>query len=253
MGLADVLCDPASRLVIAHRGDSVNGGENTLEALRRGVALGADALEFDVRMTRDGVPVLLHDAELDRTTSGRGRLGALTLAEVKSLNADPRNVRAGTAPLRVPTLDEVLESFPRLPLVVEVKELAAVEPTERAIRRHGLQENVVVGSVEIDVSARLARTGLRTCASLQDAALLIPLALLGIAPRHPTYDVLSLTPNYHGLPVPVTAMTEVARKAGVATQVWTVNSPGQARALWNAGVSGIITDDPGAIVRARTQ
>ena len=253
MAIADVLCDPDARLVIAHRGDSIGGGENTLEALRRGVALGADAIEFDVRMTKDGVAVLMHDPDLDRTTTGRGKLNAHTFEQVRALNADPRNTKPGAAGVKVPTLDEVLESFPRLPLVVEVKELAALEPTERALRRHGLQENVVVGSIESAVSERLARTGLRTCASMREAVLLIPVALLGFAPVHPTYDVLSLTSNYHGVPIPVAAMTRAARKAGVATQVWTVNTPGQARTLWSQGVSGIITDDPAAIVRARPQ
>lgn len=253
MAIADVLCDPSARLVVAHRGDSAGGGENTLEALQRAVAMGADALEFDVRMTKDAVAVLLHDANLDRTTNGRGKLNAYTFDEVRTLNADARNSRSGGAPVRIPTLDEVLEAFPRMPLIVEVKELAAVETTERALRRHGLQENVLVGSVDSEVSARLERTGLRTCASLREAALLIPLALLGFTPSHPTYDVLSITPNYHGLPVPIAAMAEAARKAGVATHVWTVNNPGQARAFWNAGVTGIITDDPAAILRARTQ
>jgi glycerophosphoryl diester phosphodiesterase len=253
MAIADVLCDPDARIVVAHRGDSIGGGENTIEALRRGVDLGAEALEFDVRMTKDGVAVLMHDPLVDRTTNGSGRLSALTLDEVRRLNADPKRSRAGAMHVRIPTLDEVLEQFPRTPLIVEVKELAAAEPTERAIRRHGVQENVVVGSVENEVSARLVRTGLRTCASMRDAAVMIPLSLLGMAPSHPTWDVLSITPNYHGLPIPVVAMTEAARKAGIATHVWTVNNPGQALAFWKAGVTGILTDDPGAIVRARTQ
>ena len=253
MAIADVLCDPSARLVIAHRGDSIAGGENTLEALKRAVAMGADALEFDVRMTKDGVAVLMHDAELDRTTSGRGRLSDLTLEQLRSVNADPRNTRPGAAPVRIPTLDQVLESFPRFPLIVEVKELAAAEPAERAIRRHGLQENVVVGSVETEVCDRLERTGLRTCASVREAALLLPLALLGLAPKHQTYDVLSITPNYHGLPVPISAMAAAGRKAGVATHVWTVNTPAQAKSLWSVGVAGIITDDPAAIIRAKSQ
>ena len=253
MALADVLCDPEARIVVAHRGDSISGGENTIEALRRGVDLGADALEFDVRMTKDGVAVVLHDATVDRTTNGRGRLSALTLAEVRRLNADPQRSRPGATPVTIPTLDEVLAQFPRTPLIVEVKEMAAADPTERAIRHFGLHENVVVGSSDADVSARLERTGLRTCASMRDAAMLIPLALLGIAPRHPTWDVLSITPNYHGFPVPVVAMTDAARKAGVATHVWTVNNPGQALALWKAGVAAILTDDPAAIIRAKTQ
>ena len=109
MAIADVLCDPTARLVIAHRGDSISGGENTLEALRRAADIGADALEFDVRMTKDGVAVLMHDATLDRTTSGRGRVSDYTYDQLEAFNADPRNTRPGSSSVRVPTLDAVLE------------------------------------------------------------------------------------------------------------------------------------------------
>ncbi|MGH7636735.1 MAG: glycerophosphodiester phosphodiesterase family protein, partial [Gemmatimonadaceae bacterium] len=85
-----------------------------------------------------------------------------------------------------------------------------------------------------------------------DAAMLIPVAFLGITPAKPRYDVLSLTPEYRGFKVPIPRMARAARRAGVPTQVWTVNDPREARHLWAEGVAGIITDDPVEMLRARS-
>jgi glycerophosphoryl diester phosphodiesterase len=246
-----VLCDPNARIVIAHRGNRVAAAENTIESLAQAIDLGADAVEFDVRVTRDGVPVILHDADLDRTTNGHGRLDRYTFAEIRSLDAAARAPKPSAARLQIPSLEEVLTRFRETPLVIEVKELAAAEPTEAMIRRFGAQERVLIGSSDNDVTARFYRSGLRTCASTLDAAVMIPLALAGVTPAKPRYDVLSITPNYHGLPIPVLRMTAAAHKAGVATQVWTINDPEQARRLWAGGVAGIVTDDPAALIRAR--
>ena len=247
----NLLLDPNGRLVIAHRGNRVATPENTIAALRQAVDMQVDAIEFDVRMTRDSVPVLMHDATVDRTTDGRGALNALSLAEVQALNAGARG--DGSTRLPVPTLDEVFEQFPTTPFVIEVKEMAAALATERTVRRFNAAQRVVVGSAETPVMEHFYRSGLPCCASMKDAALLIPFGLLGLKPPKPFYDVLSLTSRYLGLPIPIRQMAASARKVGVPTQVWTVNDPDEARVLWAAGVAGIVTDDPAAILRARAQ
>src|SRR3990167_4313755 len=89
------LLDPTQRLVIAHRGNSMHAPEDTLESLRQGMALGADGLEFDVRLSADGVPVVIHDPTLDRTTDGSGPVAACTLAELRALDAGYRFTRDG--------------------------------------------------------------------------------------------------------------------------------------------------------------
>ena len=81
------LLDPAARLVIAHRGSSAEAPENTLPAFEAAVARGADAIELDVRLTADGAPVVIHDATLDRTTDRTGPVAALTLAELRAVDA----------------------------------------------------------------------------------------------------------------------------------------------------------------------
>ena len=95
-------------LVIAHRGGSVVAPENTLEAFRRAIDSGADAIELDVRLTKDGHLAVIHDRRVDRTTSGTGVIGRLTLAEIKELDAGSW-FGPDFKSARVPTLDEVVD------------------------------------------------------------------------------------------------------------------------------------------------
>jgi glycerophosphoryl diester phosphodiesterase len=215
------------------------------------VDLGADALEFDVRVTRDGIPVLMHDPNLDRTTNGHGLLESFSFADLRTLDAGARAPQSAGVRLKIPSLEEVLDAFRDTPLVIEVKELGAVDATEQMVRRFGAEDRVVVGSAETTVSERFYRTGLRTCASMRDAVRLIPIAMAGMTPAKPSYHVLSLARRFRGVPIPVVRMAVAARKIGIATQVWTVNDPAVARTLWRGGVAGIVTDDPAAMLRAR--
>jgi len=100
---------PAPLLVIAHRGDSAHRPENTLAAIAGALELGVSAVEIDVQLTRDGRVVVMHDPTLDRTTSGRGEVRQLSLAEIRALSAGYPS-RFGTAYQgeHVPTLAEVL-------------------------------------------------------------------------------------------------------------------------------------------------
>ncbi|HET9465640.1 MAG TPA: glycerophosphodiester phosphodiesterase family protein, partial [Gemmatimonadales bacterium] len=116
------LLDLSARPVIAHRGASGHAPENTLPAFDLAVRQGADAIELDVRLTADGVPVVFHDATIDRTTGHRGPLSAISLAELQEVDAGARFTadRGHTFPfraggVRVPTLAEVLRGFPEMP------------------------------------------------------------------------------------------------------------------------------------------
>ena len=245
------LLDPNARLVIAHRGNSARTAENTMRSLVEAVELGADALEFDVRTTRDRVPVLMHDAHLDRTTNGHGALADHTLTELRSLDAAARSPVAVPGREEIPTLEETLDRLREMPLIIEVKELRAAEATERLVRKMGAEDRVVVGSVDGLVMAWFHRTGLHTCASMSDVARLLPRAVLGARLAQPVFHVLSVPPRYSGVPIPVVAMAKATHKVGVPTHVWTVNDPRVARAYWKRGVNGILTDDPAAMIRAR--
>jgi glycerophosphoryl diester phosphodiesterase len=245
------LLDPNTRLVIAHRGNRVRRAENTVRSLVEAVELGADALEFDVRVTRDRVPVLMHDPSLDRTTNGHGALADYPLSEIRTLDAAARGPVATSDREEVPTLEEVLDRVREIPIIIDVKELRAAEATERLVRKMGAGDRVVVGSADAMVMEWFYRSELPTCASMSDAARLLPVAVVGARPASPAFDVLSLPPRFAGFPIPVVAMARAAQKVGVPTHVWTVNDPRVALAYWKRGVSGILTDDPVAMIRAR--
>lgn len=109
----NIVLDPAARPVIAHRGGRARGPENTLEAMERGVADGADAIELDVHLSADGEVVVIHDLTVERTTDGTGRIAEMRYADLRSLDAACRFTAAGSAsgfgrPCRIPALSEVL-------------------------------------------------------------------------------------------------------------------------------------------------
>jgi len=248
--MLDRLLDVDARTVIAHRGDRVRAPENTIEGLQRAVDIGVDAIEFDVRVTRDGVPVLMHDPTVDRTTNGRGLVGSFSCVELRRLDAAAR-FGSGDASAQIPLLEEAMDRFRRLPLIIEVKEATAIDATVAMIDRFDARGRVLLGSPVTPVTEALQRAGLRICASMRDATRMIPVALVGATPAPQKYDVLSISPWFRGLPIPVLRMAAAARKLRIATHVWTVNDPQRAVAYWRGGVSGIVTDDPLALLRAR--
>ena len=132
--------------VIAHRGASGYAPENTAAAFAKAIAMGADAIETDVRLSADGELVLIHDATVTRTTDGRGPVADHTLAELRALDAG-RWFSDAFAGERVPTLAELIEDVaPRIPVGLEIKDRAATGPTIAAIRAAGIEDRVEVTS-----------------------------------------------------------------------------------------------------------
>jgi glycerophosphoryl diester phosphodiesterase len=256
----NILIDVSAHPVIAHRGNSAHAPENTLVSFDQAAALGADALEFDVRLTRDGIPVVIHDATLDRTTNGAGPVAAVKRAELQRLDAGarftadqgrsfPYRARAHT----VPTLEEMLVRYDSIPFLIEVKIAEAVEPTRRLLERYGATNRTVVDSAVHDAVApfRATRGTLATGASMPEVIALLRRACLPLPSRDLPFQALCIPQRYHGVPIPAGRLATVARRAGVATHVWTVNDPAVARRLWRRGVQGIVTDDPGVMLKLR--
>jgi glycerophosphoryl diester phosphodiesterase len=252
------LLDPDARLVIAHRGSSSEAPENTLPAFEAAVRRGADAIELDVRVTADGAPVVLHDATLDRTTDRTGPLAALTLAELRGVDAGWRFTpdtghthpyRGGEA--RVPTLGEVLWAFPRLNILVEVKEPTAREAVRRVLLQDDAAERCVVASEHREALLAFDQPPFARGASAPEISALYWATLLRRRIPSPGYRMLSVPLRHRGLPVPTSGFVAAARANGCAVHVWTVDSPDTARRLWRRGVSGIVTNVPGTMVEAR--
>ncbi len=254
-----ILLDPHARPVIGHRGNRAHAPENTLASFLEAVALGADALEFDLHLSRDGQLVVFHDATLERTTDGQGALQQHTLAELQRLDAGAKFTRDGgrSYPWRgrgvgVSSFDEVIDALPRhLPCIIELKTPAATEPLRQAVRRHGIAGRIVVAGFDAQSTRPLRGAGFALGASTRDVAALLPAALLHLraAPRH--VQALCIPQRWHGLPVPIAALARTLRGSGTVVHVWTINDAAQARMLWDSGVQGIISDDPGLMLQAR--
>jgi glycerophosphoryl diester phosphodiesterase len=248
------LLDLSARPIIAHRGASGSAPENTMPAFELAVQQGADAFELDVRLTGDGVPVVLHDPTLDRTTDGKGALSALSLAELGGVDAGARFTldggrsypfRGGAA--RVPTLAEVLRGFPEIPVMVEVKEPAAQEAVRRTILEEGAQERCVLASEEQAALRVFRQPPFATAASGPEIGALYRAVLLRRPPATVPYRTMSVPERHRGLRVPTRSFLAAARALGCPVHVWTINDPAVAQRLWGVGVCGIVTNFPSRI------
>ena len=226
--------------VIGHRGGAALAPENSLEAIRAGLTAGADGVEIDVRLSADGVVVLMHDADVSRTTSGSGRVTDLTANEL--------------AKLGVPTLNEVLGLVPvDRRLIVEVKGTpweAGHDPNE-------------------PVAHELARI----LASIPPRRVVVssfnPIALAILRERAPNVVTGVLTPSAFDLRTNLAAVLEgghaeshvpfeILEESFVAevhandrrVMAWTGNDAGEIRRCRDWGVDGVITDDPRAALAA---
>lgn len=255
-----ILLDPLARPVIAHRGNRAYAPENTLESMREAIALGADAIEFDLHVSRDGVLVVMHDTTLDRTTNGVGLVAQRSLAELKTLDAGARFSRdaGGTFPwrqrgVRIPTFDELIETVPRtLPLIIELKTPSATQPLREAIRRHDLANRVIVAGFDAASVHPLRGAGFALGASTPDVAALLLPALLQRSVRNLPYQALCIPPTHRGIPLPISSMARAIKGSGTTMHLWTINNPGDALRFWRSGVQGIISDDPALMLAART-
>jgi glycerophosphoryl diester phosphodiesterase len=220
--------------VFAHRGGSKIGPENTIAAFDRGLAAGADGLELDVHLSRDGSVVVHHDRLLDRTTRGKGPLGNRTAAELAELD--------------VPVLRDVLARYPDTRLIIELKESAAAlaHAVVDAVRSAGAAERVCLGSFSTKAlyAARQLAPEIATSAGRLEARIALYRSWCGIPPAGAAYRAFQV-PEISGLTRVVSPrFVKLAHRAGLAVQVWTVDEPEDIRRLLDWGVDGIISDRP---------
>ncbi len=220
-------------LILGHRGASANAPENTLLSFSLAQAQGADGIEFDVQLSADGWPMVIHDSNLERTTNGQGRVHQLTVAELKALDAGEGQP--------IPTLDEVFETFgPNFLYNVELKTAAlrdnglAAAVADR-IQAHNLERQTVASSFN-PWAVRWARRHLSHTTwvahlSFKRGTLLQRLIspCQAIHPRHQMVNA-----DY----------MEWAQKMGWRVHVWTVDDVSEAQRLADLGVHAIITNDP---------
>ena len=239
----------ASTLLAAHRGGALLWPENSLLAFRNAVVLGADFIEFDVHLSKDGEVVVVHDATLDRTTTGSGPVKDRTVAELKSLRLKDRSgaVTAET----VPTLDEVTavaaQGGRRMLLEIKVDPSRARYPgiEEKVLAivdRHRMAASTVVMAFEAPTWRRVRelRPDIATCA-LYSARALSRTTLASELEALRAAGVGFIGVEHTAVDAAVVAQ---AQRAGIGLGAWTANDPAVMRRLIDAGVGILITDQP---------
>lgn len=237
--------------IFAHRGASAHAPENTLAAFELALSQGADGIELDVKLSADGQVVVIHDATVDRTTDGHGRVKDMSLAGLRGLDAGSffaENYRGE----KIPTLEEVFESLgERMFINVELTNYNTprdrlVESVCVLVNKFGLQERVLFSSF---FASNLSKA--RTYLPEVPRGVLALNGLLGAWTRSFGFvfgKYQALHPNLKDVtPQQVQRVHRLNRRV----HVWTVNAAEDMRRLFDWGVDGIITDDPQLAVQVR--
>lgn len=227
-------------LVISHAACKGHAPENTLAGIRAALDLGSDGIEIDVHTTSDGVPVLLHDDTLERTTDGAGDVHALSLDQVRRLDAGSKSHAGRYAGERVPTLAEVLDlTRGHALLIIEVKQAAIEREVVDAVRRAGAAGDVMVWSFRATVVKAMREIAPEIpCGQLwsgrdPDVERMLATALAGnaqaVVPEHTLVDA---------------ALLRRALLRGLTVYTWTPDEPARIASLRALGVDGICSNFP---------
>jgi len=231
-----------SPVIFAHRGASAYAPENTLAAFNLAHQQGANAIELDVKLSADGIPVVIHDTTVDRTTNGSGRVADLELATLQKLDAGEGQ--------QIPTLAEVFDSLGGKILInIELTNYKSpndqlVDKVVKVIEKHGLSESILFSSFFSKNLKRAAQLLPQTPRGL----LALP-GLLGWWARTWGFrlgNYQALHPIYKNTTPKLIAR---AHRMGRRVYVWTVNAADEMRQLADWNVDGIITDDPQLAVK----
>ena len=247
-----------ARIVIGHRGAAGLAPENTLEGIEAALQAGADAVEIDVRVTDDGVPILLHDETLDRTTSARGPIAQRRTTAIGHVDAGALWTADGgkTFPwrgrgVRLALLADVLQSWPTLPLLIDVKAAEAQRAIARTVLAADAAGRCVFASEEDAALESFRRPPFLCGASRRDIAIFFARVAARRPPTTVRHVAMSIPDRYIGMPVATPAVIAAARAVGNSVHVWTVDDPVNAVRLWASGAAGIVTNVPDAIDAVR--
>jgi glycerophosphoryl diester phosphodiesterase len=270
-------------LNMAHQGGEIEAPSNTLFAFKTAKEKGSDVLELDVHATADGELVVIHDATVDRTTNGSGRIDRMTLEQVKALDAAYwfvpdcgtchgrpeadyayRGFATGARPIppelgafepndfKVPTLREVLEAFPRDFINIEIKATAPeTRPYEAELaallREYGRSTDTIVASFHDQAveAFKLHAPEVSTAPGTAETAAFWS-SSQGSAPGAPLphHHALQVPVEFEGLTILTPDFVKDAHANGLAVHVWTINDRPTMERLIEIGVDGIMSDRP---------
>jgi glycerophosphoryl diester phosphodiesterase len=244
-------------LLFAHRGGARLAPENTLEAFRQSVERwGADVVETDVHLSRDGELVVIHDDTVDRTTDGTGPVAALSWAELRELDAGYRFTDLDGAPslrgcgVRIPRFVDLLEALPGVRINVDAKAPAAARPLVELLNRRGEEHRVLVASeFEATRGDRLGYRGAISATRRQITRFYLSHQLPLGGPYTPQTDALQVPWRWKGRQVTTRRFIAEAHRRNLPVHVWTVDDPEIMRTLLDWGADGIQTDRPDLLAR----
>ena len=243
-------------LVYAHQGgDGLRPGD-TLAAFQNAYDLGVDALEMDVHMSQDTVLVVMHDETVDRTTDGEGYIKDKTLAELKTLDAgyDWSPDGGQTYPFRgtgvqVPALEEVFQTFPGMPMLMEIKQTEPPIYQELCdlIHSYNKENEVLVGSFHDDALAAFRKACPEVATSMSPGEVrpfvYLNLAFLGRFYK-PAANSIQVPIESSGIRIITPRFVRTAHGRGLKVEPWTINEQVEMQELIEMGVDGLITDYP---------
>lgn len=234
--------------VYAHRGSTVLAPENTAVAFELALELGADVLEIDVRLSRDQEVIVTHDARVERTCDGQGKVSELSLVALKKLNAgwhftDNNGKNYRNENISLLTLKELFEQFPTTRVNIDIKDNSpeAAKAVSGAIHEAGAQSRVNVGSFHAKALAhfRTFSPQVTTAATqLEVAQLYFGRSLISSV----NYQYLQIPTHYFSLPLATQSFIDFAQKKNLSAVYWTINDAENMQRLISCGVDGIVTD-----------
>lgn len=216
--------------LIGHRGARAIDPENTIRSLKRAISCGADMVEVDVRLTRDKIPVVIHDETVDRTTNGSGYVNEMTAHEICELDAGGGE--------RVPTLDHVLQFIKKtdINLIIEIKEIGIEEVILHSIQNSRMEDSVIVTSFFHPAVKNLKRMVPSIRTGVIFTSLPVRPWILAIDANA---DVMF--PKY----IRTTAdLVKGAQEHGIAVYPWVVNTREEFLRIVEMGADGIVSDRP---------
>ncbi|WP_409297868.1 glycerophosphodiester phosphodiesterase [Peribacillus sp. SCS-26] len=235
--------------IFAHRGSAGTHPENTMISFTAALASGAEGIELDVQLTRDGKPVIIHDEKVDRTTDGRGYVRNMTLSEIKKLNAS-HSFQSAYGKTDVPSLAEFLDWFKDTNLICNIELKNGVflypgmeEKVIEMIRRYGFEERIIISSFN--------HYSIVHCHMLAPEIEVAPLYSNGLYMPWVYAKAIGGRGIHPSIKTVNASIIRDSMAAGIAVRPYTINNEAQMENLFRMRCSAIITDFPAAAAALR--
>ncbi|PFA68402.1 glycerophosphodiester phosphodiesterase [Bacillus sp. AFS015802] len=253
-------------LVIAHQGGKLLAPGNTIEAFQNAASLGADVIETDIHITKDGHLVTIHDPTVDATTDGHGYVKDYTLKELQRLDAayNFQDLKGDYSyrgkHIYVPTLEEVFQRFPHMRINIEVKDDNPQERTEEIVQKlmalieeYDMEDKVLIASFDqniINSFETYSKGRVATQGGKQEARKFVILHKLFLRNLYKTdVDAFQLPVQEGNFDLTQPILLSGAHRIGLHVHYWTINDPETMERLINLGADGIITDRPDLLLK----